>query len=154
MPADSTKRLRLSIVQLMKLVVFFAVAFAAVAPMVHLWQAGVVQGGSLSGLAVVAIFEGVLLPLIWVGMSLILIRRGAWRDALIISLLLCSVVVALATACWVLVFYLFPAFKSSATPWEVAIAMLIHSVVVLILCAASLFLIGKLTKAFARRGAS
>ena len=67
MPADSTKRLRLSIFQLMKLVVFFAVAFASVAPMVHLWQAGVVQGGSLSGLAVVAIFEGVLVPLIMGG---------------------------------------------------------------------------------------
>jgi hypothetical protein len=152
MPPDSTNRLRLSVFQLMKLVVVFAVAFSAVAPMVHLWQAGAVQGGSLSGLASVAIFGAVLVPLIWVGLSLILIRRGPWRDTLIVGLLLCSVLVALATACWMLVYQLVPAYRRSFARWDVTIAMLINTVVVLVLCAAGLFLVGWLTRAFARRG--
>ena len=144
MPADSAGRWNLSIFQMMKLVVFFAVAFASVAPMVHLWQAGAVHG-----LLSVAIFGAVLVPLGWIGLSVILVRRGPWRDALILCLLLCSVLVALATACQPLVFQLIPALRRAGTRWDVVTAMSINSLIVLILAAASLFLVGRLIRAFA-----
>ena len=35
---------------MMNLVIFFAVASASIAPMVHLWEAGVVGGGGAMGL--------------------------------------------------------------------------------------------------------
>ena len=119
--------------------------------MVHLWQAGAVQGGSPAGLGFVAIFGAVLVPLEWIGLSLILVRPGPWRDALILGLLLGSVLVALATACWTLVSQLIPALRRAGTRWDIVIAMSINSLIVLILAAASLFLVGRPIRAFARR---
>jgi hypothetical protein len=78
--------------------------------MVRLWQVGVVGGGSLRALVSVALFEAVIVPLVWVGLSLVLVRRGAWRDGLICALLLCSVSVALGIACWSLIAYTIPAY--------------------------------------------
>jgi hypothetical protein len=46
MESTGTDRFKLSLVQVMKLVVYCAVASACAAPMVRLWQIGVVQGGS------------------------------------------------------------------------------------------------------------
>jgi hypothetical protein len=100
-----TDRLRLSLLQVMKLVVYCAVASACAAPMVHLWRAGLVEGGSYKGLVTVGLFEAVLVPLVWVGLTLILIRRGAWRDGLICALLICSVSVSLGIACRLLLDY-------------------------------------------------
>jgi hypothetical protein len=78
--------------------------------MVRLWQVGVVGGGSLRALVSVALFEAVIVPLVWVGLSLVLVRRGAWRDGLIRALLLCSVSVAWGIACWSLIAYTIPAY--------------------------------------------
>ncbi len=55
-----------------------------------------------------AIFESVAVPLVWAGLSFVLIRRGGWRDRLITGLLLCSTSVALAFACWLFFAYLIP----------------------------------------------
>jgi len=152
MPADSAGRWNLSIFQMMKLVVFFAVAFASVAPMVHLWQAGAVQGGSAAGLGFVAIFGAVLVPLEWIGLSLVLVRRGPGRDTLILCLLLCSVLVALSAACWILFYQLLPALRRGTGPPDMVIAMSINSLVVLILAAGGLFLAGRIVRAFAAKG--
>jgi hypothetical protein len=92
-----TNRLQLSVVQFMKLVVYCAVASACAAPMVRLSR---INGGGADfrGLIAVALFESVLVPLVWVGLSVLVIRRGAWRDALICAVLLCSVSVSLGIA--------------------------------------------------------
>ncbi len=150
MPTTSSPRLNLSIFQVMKAVIFFAVAFASIAPMIHLWQAGVVSGGGLAGLVSVAIFGGVLVPLEWIGLSLILIRRGPHRDTLILCLLLCSVLVALGTACWIFLNHLLPAYRRVAARWSIATSMLIASVVIVILSSATVFLMGRLVRAYLR----
>jgi hypothetical protein len=148
MPTTSSPRLNLSIFQMMKVVIFFAVAFASIAPMIHLWQAGVVGGGGLTGLVSVAVFGAVLVPLEWIGLSLILIRSGPRRDTLILCLLLCSVLVALATACWMFLYQLLPAYRRGAARWNIAIPMLIASAVIVILTAATAFLAGRLVRAY------
>jgi hypothetical protein len=152
MPAISTK-INLSIYQMMKLVIFFAVAFASIAPMVHLWQAGVVEGGAERGLVFVAIFGAVLVPLEWIGMSLILVRRGPWRENLIVCLLLCSVLVALGTACWMLIYHFIPALRRISVRGDVVTSILIALAVILVLSAASVFLMGKLIRGHFHRGA-
>jgi len=136
-------RLTLSLLQVMKFVVYCAVALACVTPMLNLWQAGVMHGGAPEGLFGVAIFEAVVMPLAWVGLSFVLIRRGAWRDGLITALLLCSVVVALGFASWLLVAYTIPQYGNPyagpANP--VGVAWLIkHMLAILALAAATLFL--------------
>jgi hypothetical protein len=55
---------------------------------------------------------------------------------------------------WMLVYQLVPAYRQSFARWDVTIAMLINTVVVLVLCAAGFFLVGWLMRAFARRGVS
>jgi hypothetical protein len=77
MESVTTHRLRLSLVQAMKVVVYCAVASASAAPMVRLWQVGVVSGGGLKGLVSVVLFEAELVPLLCAGLSLVLIRRGS-----------------------------------------------------------------------------
>jgi hypothetical protein len=151
LPVSSPSRTRLSIFQMMKLVIFFAVASASIAPMVHLWEAGVVGGGGLTGLLTVAIFGAVLVPLEWIGLSLLLIPRGSWRDTLIASLLLCSVLVALATACWIFMYQLVPVFRRTAARWDVVIAVLITSTVIIVLGTATVFLARMLLRVIDRR---
>src|SRR5580693_4816637 len=94
----------------MKLVAFSAVAFACVAPMLNLWRAGVIQGGTTQGLVLVALFEAVVVPLVWVVLSFALVRRGGGRDKLITAFLLGSVSVALSAAAWLLISYTIPAY--------------------------------------------
>ena len=81
MRAEICDRSRLSILQLMRVVIFFAVAFACVAPLVRLRRVGVVQGDSVQGLLFIIIFEAVAVPLVWVLLSFVLVRRGTGRDA-------------------------------------------------------------------------
>src|SRR4051812_27259610 len=100
----------------MKLVAFCAVAFGCMAPMLHLWTIGVVQGGSAQGLVTVALFGAVAVPLVWVGLSFALIRRGVWRDRFITALLLCSVSVALCIAGWLLIAYTIPEYGKPYAP--------------------------------------
>ena len=90
----------LSLLQMMKAVAFAAVAFACVAPLLRTWQMGAINGGAQSGLIAIAIFGGVAIPVAWTGLAVLLIRRGAWRDQLVTSFLLCSVWVALCFALW------------------------------------------------------
>ena len=66
----------ISILQLMKCVVYCAVASACVAPMFQLWRVGVVGGGTARGLVSITFFEAIVVPLAWVGLSACLIRRG------------------------------------------------------------------------------
>jgi hypothetical protein len=143
MKVESPGQTRLSIIQLMKVVVFCAVAFACVAPMLHLWQIGVVNGGTAQGLLVVAIFEAIAVPLVWAGLSLCLIRRGDWRDGLISLFLLCSVVAALGVSCWLLVAYTIPAYGNPLDPPERRVdisSVALHVLIILSLSAATLFL--------------
>lgn len=98
MSSRKAVHLQLSLMQAMKLVAFSAAAFACVAPIVRLWK---LTGPPWSGISVV-IFNAVAVPLVWVALSFVLVRRGDWRDRLVLSLLLCSVSVALAAAAWML----------------------------------------------------
>ncbi len=137
------RRLALSLLQVMKLVVFAAVAFACVAPMLHLWQVGVVQAGTATGLIVVALFEGIAVPLVWAGLSFALIRRGPWRDRLITAFLLGSVAVALGVGSWLLVAFAIPDFLDTSRPADRRLgvsALALHVGVILALAAAMLFL--------------
>jgi hypothetical protein len=152
MESAITHRLRLSLVQVMKLVVYCAVASACVAPMVQLWRI-VVVAGSLQGLVAVVLFESVLVPLVWVALSLLLVRRGAWRDGLICTLLLCSVSVALGIASWSLFAYTIPAYGN---PFErVGLsALTLHVMVILTLVAAILWLSFRLWRCLRAGGTS
>ena len=86
--------LQLSMFQAMKLIVFCAAAFACVAPIVRLWAIG----GPVGGGGTVFIFSAIAVPSVWASLSFVLVRRGTWRDRLILSLLLFSVSAALVTA--------------------------------------------------------
>jgi hypothetical protein len=133
----------MSLLQSMKLVAFCGVGFACAAPMLNLWRAGVVDGGTTRGLLSVALFEAVVVPLVWVGLSFILIRRSGWRDKLIAALLLCSVAVALGFAVYSLIAYTIPAYGNPHVPPEerVGLASLaLHLMAILALSAAPLFL--------------
>lgn len=88
----------LSLSQMMKAVAFAAVAFACVAPLLRNQQD--VTGWTWRGMVAIATFGGVAIPLAWAGLAALLIRRGPWRDALIIRFLLSSASVALAFAGW------------------------------------------------------
>jgi hypothetical protein len=139
MKPATTRRLRLSLVQLMTLVVYCAVGSACVAPMVRLWQNGVVNGGTLQGLVSVALFASVLVPLVWVALSLLVVRRGAWRDGLICALLLCSVSVSLGVASWWFFSYTYPV---HGNPFKrlLIVALALHLFVILSLIASILWL--------------
>jgi hypothetical protein len=102
---DIPDRSRQSLLQLMKLVVFCAVGFACVAPMVQNWQAGSIQQRKIQGLLVIALFESILVPLVWVGLSFLIVRRGIGRDRLILALLLFPLTVVLGIMCWILFAY-------------------------------------------------
>jgi hypothetical protein len=127
----------------MKLVAFCAVGLACVAPMLNLWRAGVVQGGSAKGLVSVALFEAVVVPLVWGVLSFALVRRGGWRDRLITALLLGSASVALGAAVWLLISYTIPAYGNPdvAPESRLGVASLaLHIMAILALFAAALFL--------------
>jgi hypothetical protein len=131
-------RIRISLLQLMKLGIFCAVASACTTPMVHLWQAGVAEGLS------VVIVEGVVVPLVLAGLSFILVRRGPWRDELITGLLLCSVSEALGFASWLFVFYTIPTYSDPRVGPESRtslVGLTFHVTVILTLGAALLFLL-------------
>ena len=85
---------RLTLLQAMKLIVFCAAAFASVAPMVHLWQAGVARGSA------VVLFEAVVVPLVLATLAFILLRPGPRKDCFIISSPLCSISFALGFAAY------------------------------------------------------
>ena len=133
-----TKRSRLSLFQVMKLVVYCAVGSACVAPMWRLWRLGVVGGGSIQGLISVALFETVVVPLVWAGLSFMLVRRGAWRDGLISTLLLWSVTVALAFAGWMLFAYTIPMYGKPYGTDTAALA--VHVAAITALVASAVFL--------------
>jgi hypothetical protein len=146
MGSSTTNRLQLSLVQVVKLVLYCAVASACVAPMLHLWQNGVVDGGSFRGLVGVALFESVLVPLVWVGLSVFLVSRGAWRDGLICALLFCSVSVALGIACWMLFAWIQAYWNRIEELGIVALAL--HVLSILALIAAAVWLSFRLWRSF------
>ncbi len=108
MPSSSVLPIKITLLQASKLIVGCAVAFGCIAPLLRLWQAGAVAGGTMEGLWMVAIFEGVLVPLVWVALVQILVRRGPWRDGLVRVLVLNSVLVALGFAGFLLVRFTIP----------------------------------------------
>jgi hypothetical protein len=143
MEADIPDRSRLSLLQLMQLVVFCAVGFACVAPMLHLWQAGVIQHREAWGLLIVALFEAIVVPLVWIGLSFILVRPGAWRDRVILALLLPPVCVGLGIASWILFTYNIPAYGNPLDPADKRVGILsivANIIAILLLTAATLFL--------------
>jgi hypothetical protein len=138
----------LSILQMMKCIVYCAVSSACIAPMFHLWRIGVVGGGTTRALVSIALFEAIVIPLAWTGLSVCLIRRGAWRDALITTLLLCSVCVALGFACWTLGTYTIPAYRETSNGVGIA-SVFIHIITIMTLAAAALFLAVRLRRGLA-----
>ncbi|MCZ6657557.1 MAG: hypothetical protein O7C67_09695 [Gammaproteobacteria bacterium] len=93
MSARSICRLRLSLLQTMKLVVFVAAGLAFVSTVLRDSGSSVVSS---------VLFSGVAVPLLWVALSFILIRRGPRRDRAILLLLIFSVSVTLVAAIWIL----------------------------------------------------
>lgn len=138
-------RIRLTLVQLMKMVIFCAVASACVAPMFHLWRVGIARASA------VVVFEAFLVPLVLAGLSFILVRRGPWKDDLIACLLLCSVSVALGFAVWLLVCYTIPAYSDPRVGPESRISLaglILHVTVILSLAGAFLILLIGLLRRF------
>jgi len=133
-----TNRWQLSLLQLLMLVFYCAVGSACVAPMWRLWRLGVFGGGGVQGLISVAVFEAIIVPLVWAGLSFILVRNGAWRDGLISAMLLSSVSVALAFAGWMLVAYTIPASRKPIGAEPAALA--VHVAAIVALVASALFL--------------
>lgn len=130
-----------SLLQQMKAIAFLAVAFACVGPLIRTWQDGAINGGANSGLAAIAIFGGVSIPLAWAALSFFLIRPGTFRDGLITGFLLASASVALCFACWMFAPYLSRPrwFVPDALPWAI-----LHAAVILTLSAACSFLFRRL----------
>jgi DNA-directed RNA polymerase subunit RPC12/RpoP len=91
-------RRSLSLLQMMKLVVFGAIASACVAPAYHLHEIGV---GTLPALL---ILEGVSVPLVLALAAFPLVRKGPLKDWLIRTLLMVSISVALGFAAFMLIF--------------------------------------------------
>jgi ammonia channel protein AmtB len=86
----------------------------------------------------VVLFEAVLVPLVWVGLSLVLVRGGARRDGLISALLLCSATVALGIACWLLATYTIPSYRMGSGTGIAGLAL--HAATITALFATVLFL--------------
>ena len=121
-------RIRLTLVQLMKMVIFCAVASACVAPMFHLWRVGVAQARRWS------CSRRSWCPWSWRGSHSSSYGRGPWKDDLIACLLLCSVSVALGFAVWLLVFYTIPAYSDPRVGPESRISLaglMLHVTVIL-----------------------
>jgi hypothetical protein len=125
---------------MMKFVVFVAVAFGCVAPLAKLWQNGAFMSGTTQGLVYLILFEAVAVPLVWSMLSFTLIRRGSWRDLLIVALLLWSVCVALGIAISLFVAFLLVAWRSPK-PSAALYPLMIHLVVVLALAASARILL-------------
>ena len=143
MPAALPDRWRLSLLQVMKLVVYGAVAAACAAPMLRLWGAGFVEGGTRRGLVLVALFEAIVVPLAWACLSFVLLPRGPSRDRWIAAMLLGSVAMAAAISLWLLVAYTVPAYRNLSGPPEKRVdltSLVIHLLAILALTAATAFL--------------
>ena len=87
-----TRRVRnqLSVFSMMKLTLAFAVACACIAPYYRLWSLGIVNPRQ----AVIGV--AIVVPLVWAGLSFVLIRQGHLRSATIAVMLLCVGSVSLA----------------------------------------------------------
>jgi hypothetical protein len=126
-----------------KLVAFLAVGLACVAPKLNLWRAGVVSVGTARGLVDVSLFEAVEVPLVWVALAIVLVRRGGRRDQLITALLLGSVSAALGIAAWLLISYTIPAYGNPGVAPESRLglaSLALHGTVIVTLSAAALYL--------------
>ena len=126
----------------MKLVAFCAVGFACVSPML-----AIPHGKDPASYAVLAAFEGVAVPLVWTGLSMVLVRRGPWRDRLVMSLLLCSVSIALVFGCLMLFLVIIsnygnPARSPASRIRPIAVAE--HVLAIVALAGAVLFLASRL----------
>src|SRR5262245_24370211 len=88
-------KLQFSLVQILKVVAFCAVGLACIGPMVRL--------AANSGTSVTAalLFIGVAVPVVWVALSRLLVRRGIHREQLILLFLLCSATTALTGASFI-----------------------------------------------------
>lgn len=124
--------------QVMKLVVFCAVAFACVAPLLP-----AVQGGEQ--VIATMILEAVAVPVVWAGLSLVLVRRGEFRDRLVTILLLVSVSVALGFACVGFVVITIASLRNPTMEGDL-IFLLGDLLVTLALAAAACFLASRLLK--------
>ncbi len=93
MKTTAPARPGLTVGQMMKVVLLWAAAFAAMAPFVAAWRAG----GPRSPL-LLAIASAFLMPLVMAALSFFLLRRGPWKDRLILIELLVSVTTALGLA--------------------------------------------------------
>ena len=142
-------RLKVSLVQVMKLIAFSAVAAGCVAPMLQLWEAGAVQARSVQGLVSVIILEAVGVPLVWAGLSFLIVGRGILRDRFIAGMLLCSVSMAFGFACWTLIAYVIPSYGTVYGPSASALAL--HISVIITLGTAALFLLSRLWRGFKAR---
>jgi hypothetical protein len=85
---------RLSIAQLAKVVLAFAVACAVITPSFRCIQHG------LPGVREALVADAVMVPLTWALLAFVLMKRGSHRASLIDVLLLCAVAVVLGYIVW------------------------------------------------------
>lgn len=153
MQADDPERSRFTLFSMMKLVAFWAVGCACVAPMLNLRRAGAIGGGPTQSFAALAVWSAVVVPLVWAGLSFSLIRRGAWRDRLILALLLSPVATALVLAIVFLFGYTLAVYNNPNISPEDRIglpSLALHLATILTLGAAVFFLVSRLIPKVAR----
>jgi hypothetical protein len=86
--------LRLSLLDMLKLIVACAVASACITPSFR-----VVQYGD-ANVRTVVIVDAIIVPLVFVLCSFVMVKRGPRRDQLVTALILCSASVALVALAW------------------------------------------------------
>lgn len=93
---------RLTIAQIMKLVVYCAVACACVAPMMRLVKVSGGLHGPVGPTGIVGLWAAITVPLVWAGVSFLMIRPGRVRDQIILAFLIIPVGMMLGLGTWML----------------------------------------------------
>lgn len=135
--------MRLTIAHLMKLVIFTGVACACIAPALE-----------LSGLTRVTpfgivVFESMAIPLAWAMLSLLLVRDGPLKDAVILMLVLIAVSVGLGVFLWLCSAEIFPALmrqRAGSWPADRLTACVVVVGMIVLLSGAWVFLLVRLIR--------
>lgn len=145
---------RLTIIQMMKVVVYCAAAMACVAPMVHMTEvSGGLNGpiGPIGPIGRVGLWSAITVPLAWAGVSFLLVRPGKIRDRLILAFLTGPVGIVLALGAWLLWPHAMVFFRGWQTRPIIALAadlggFVLHVGIILMLGMALVFLVGRLAR--------
>jgi hypothetical protein len=135
---------------MMIFVLYGAAAMACVAPVYQFWRAGSLEFargvmGRIGTALVVAVFEGIAIPVAWAVLSLVVVRRGVTRDNLVMSFLLAALSVAFMLMTFLMVAFQIPSL-SRAPLGEALQRLVMISATLLFLGGGTVFLIVRLIK--------